>query len=308
MRHARVLLTTAGRKSYLARQLGASRIAGCIVATDLDGGSPIRGLVDAFETVPPTADTKAFVEAIQRICLRYEIDCVLPQNDRDLLPLADARGAFEKGGIRVAGVDAATVEVVADKLRLSQWLTANGFEAPETWLDYPAHADEYAAFVEKARFGQGSEGLAFHDCPPASGPAPGNVVQRRIPGDEYNLDILRDAGGEVVAMSVKRKLTMEHGSTARAVSVRDDELEDLAVRLARALGVFGSIDVDLILGPDGPVVLDVNPRMGGGFPFTATYFPAYVDALLAVCTGATVPVRGADYEAGIEIHREYSFQ
>jgi hypothetical protein len=62
-----------------------------------------------------------------------------------------------------------------------------------------------------------------------------------------------------------------------------------------------------MLGDGEPQVLDVNPRLGGGFPFTATYCPAYVDALLEVATGRPVGRRPLPYDAGVLVCREATY-
>ncbi len=306
MRRARILLTTAGRKSYLAGIFKASRRCGAVVAVDADPLSPIRTRVDHFAVVPTLDDPEGFVDAVHALCLEWEIDCVLPQNDRELLLMAAARGRFEKDGVRVAGVEPDVVQQVADKFAMREWMLARGFDYPETWLDYPV-AEAPRGLVEKDRFGQGSAGLAHHAVRPAGALPTGKVVQPRLVGTEYNLDVLRDGAGEVVCVSVKRKLSMQGGSTDRAVSVHSPELVRLGSRLGDALGVFGSIDVDVIVCDGVAHPIDVNPRLGGGFPFTATYCPAYVDALLEVCTGARMGPRALTYDADVLVCREFAF-
>lgn len=303
MTRARLLLTTAGRKSYLASIFKASRACGFVLAVDADPLSPIRLHADHFAVVPRLDEPERFVEAVHALCLEWEIDCVLPQNDRELGVLAAARGRFEKDGVRVAGVGPDQVRLAGDKLLLADWMRSQGLAYPETALAYPARFPA-GGLIEKDRFGQGSAGLWLHDAPPRTPLARDKVVQPRLAGDEYNLDVLRDAAGEVVGVSVKRKLSMVGGSTDRAVSAHSPELVRLGERIAEGLGVFGSIDVDVMLSDGQPFVLDVNPRIGGGFPFTAAYCPAYVDALMEVATGRPVGRRSLPYEAGVLVCRE----
>ena len=306
MSRARVLLTTAGRKSYLAPLLRRSPNAGWVGAVDIDPTSPIRGHVDAFDVVPPVAEGEAFVSAVHQICLRDAIDCVLPQNDLELEALARARGRFEKEGIRVAGLAPELVRTVTDKLALADWLDERGYRYPDTQTDLPSPAVG-GRWVEKERHGQGSAGLVIHDAPPVRASAREPVFQPFVEGEEFNLDVLRDAFGDVVAVCVKRKLLMVGGSTDRAVSVDDPELAALGTQLADDLCAFGSIDIDVLRSESGPVVLDINPRMGGGFPFTATLCPAYVDCLLDVCAGRPVGPRFPKAATDRVVCREFTF-
>ena len=65
------------------------------------------------------------------------------------------------------------------------------------------------------------------------------------------------------------------------------EASFLTSRLGDAIGHLGPIDVDVMLTGDGPVVLDINARTGGGFPFTASFCPQYVDAILQIALGGS---------------------
>ena len=308
MTRARILLTNAGRKSYLAPLFKASPGCGAVVAVDCDPESAMRDRADHFEAVPSCDEAEAYVEALLAICRAHEIDCVLPLNDRDLAILARARGRFHKQDVLVAGLEPSMVGLVGDKFELAGWMSEKGFAYPRTWLDHPpSDSLPPEGLVEKSRHGQGSAGLAYHAAIPDQPLPPGHVVQERLDGNEYNLDVLRDAYGQVVAVSVKRKLQMVAGSTDRAVSIRSPELSRLGARLADELGVLGSIDVDVIVSRGRAFVIDINPRLGGGFPFTATWCPRYVDLLLDVCRGRSVGPVLPDYEHGLVVCREHTY-
>ena len=107
----------------------------------------------------------------------------------------------------------------------------------------------------------------------------------------------------LVSASIERTRGGGGGSRFSAVSVRDPGLEALGKRLGHALELEGSADVDVILTDEGPFVIDVNPRVGGGFPFTAQVHPGYVDGLLMIALNQRANDIGG-YADGIEIHRE----
>ena len=103
---------------------------------DADPLSPIRQVADHFATVPPLSEAEGFLDAIHALCLEWEIDCILPQNDRELWLLASARARFEKDGIRVAGVAPAMASLAADKLELAAW-SAVGEKLWSTFVEPP---------------------------------------------------------------------------------------------------------------------------------------------------------------------------
>ena len=300
-----VLLTCAGEKSYLVETFAASPRLGRLVATDGDPRAPIAGHAPVFRAVPPVAAAEAYLDALAELCREHEIHLLLPQNDRDLELLAGARARFADLGTRIAGAAPETVRTSCDKLEVGSWLAEHGLAYPRT--HDAAAGDSPLPAIVKPRFGQGSEGLRRARTLADLADLPSDmVVQELVEGPEYNLDILRGDNG-VVAVVPKLKLAMRWGSTHQAVAVDRPDLVELGVRLGDAVAHLGSIDVDLIDGERGPVVLDINPRIGGGFPFTALFCPAYVDALLAIGRGERPTPFLGRYRGGVRATRELRF-
>ncbi len=299
---ANILMTCCGRKTYLAEIFRSSPLCGLLAAADSDPRATIRQFVDEFIASPALGDERGYIDALFDACDSFEINAIIPQNDLDLVLLAKHRARFESAGVRVLGVPWRVASAMADKLESATWLHDHGIPSPETSLFLADAVD--LPVVAKSRFGQGSHGL--HICRTANDlqrVGKNSVAQALLEGNEFNLDILRDSFGVVRAVVVKRKLAMRDGSTDKAVSVRDQGLEALGRRLGDALELEGSADVDVIQTDEGDFVIDVNPRIGGGFPFTAQICPAYVDALLKIALHQR-PDDIEGYPQGVEIHRE----
>jgi carbamoyl-phosphate synthase large subunit len=291
------LLTCAGRKGYVLDALLRSPRAGSV-------------LIGGHFMLLPGADSAGYVDAIAWLCASAGLHCVLPTNDLDLIVLAAARDRLAAAGVRLLGPAPETAATLADKLQTSLWLEERGFHTPATLA---AEKAEMAVerfgwpLIAKARRGQGSEGLLVCRGPAdLARLAPDSVLQPLAAGPEFNLDILRGPDG-VVSVVPKRKLAMFAGGTQQAESADLPELIELGVRLGNALGHLGSIDVDVIAEADGPAVIDVNPRLGGGFPFTAIFCPAYVDALLEIGRGGSPRPFLGEYRRGVRGFREFRY-
>ncbi len=307
MNKVNLMLTCSGRKSYLVPILKEAG-ADMVIAVDADPRANIRHYADAFHQVPPVKEKAAYVDALLRLCRKYDITALLPQNDLDLEILFGARPSFEALGVSVMGVKASLSNVVQDKLEMAKWLSLHGFSCPATFLLDQRHLPN-PPLVAKARRGQASEGLRFcHATEDFIGIGPDSVLQTWVQGDEYNLDILGDGEGKVVAVVPKRKLDMFHGSTDKAVIVDEEGLLDLGWRLGTALKALGGIDVDVVMNQEEAFVIDINPRLGGGFPFAALACPGYARALIAVCDRRTAQPFDIATAAGVEIHRELRFE
>ncbi|GII83396.1 hypothetical protein Ssi03_13860 [Sphaerisporangium siamense] len=96
------------------------------------------------------------------------------------------------------------------------------------------------------------------------------VVERYVEGSEHSVTgLVRD--GQVVTLAVADKFLDEAGLSTVATLVPSalapweaERLHEAARTAVRAVGIRdGGFHVDLRLGPDGPVVLEVGARLGG---------------------------------------------
>ena len=95
------------------------------------------------------------------------------------------------------------------------------------------------------------------------------MIQEKLTGNEYGLDVINDLDGNFVAVSVKQKLAMRAGETDKAVTVDLPLLREMGETIGRHLKHIGNLDVDIMQRSNGDYcVLELNPRFGGGFPFS----------------------------------------
>lgn len=306
-----VLITFAGRKSYVYQALAKSNRAGRIVAADMDPQAAVGEYARYFEIVPPVRNAENYVTSLMKICRKHSIHCIIPLNDMDLLALARHSLRFHSIGVRVLGASMSINQLVRDKLKVGKWLSKLGFNYPDTVLPSRSLSEqrEYRfPLAVKSRFGQGSEHFRRLRNREELRTIPGNsILQKWISGAEYNLDILRDSAGHVVSVVPKLKLEMKYGSTDKAKSTDDPELIELGVKLGQAMGHIGTIDVDVIRDRRKTYVLDINPRLGGGFPFTAIFCPEYVDALLAIGLSESPASLLGRYRKDVVLYRDFHY-
>lgn len=306
-----IVVTCAGRKSYLVEIFGRSDRMGTLAAVDADPDATIQYHAPEFRLVPPVvSEPEAYIDSLVEIGDELDIDCIVPQNDLDLVAIAEARNEFLEHGIRVAGAPASVTRAVGDKLHMADWMERHDLPYPQTWR--PSKTPEQALpVVVKARRGQGSARLEKVDQRrKLEGLDPKQVVaQPMVEGTEYNLDILRTSEGEIVSVVPKEKLEMRNGATNKARSVDSSELVELGRKIGRATEHVGSIDVDVMVEAETgrTWVLDINPRIGGGFPYTNRYCSRYVDALLAICAGEAPDPFIGEYRPGVRVDREFRY-
>src|SRR5690606_10426320 len=92
--------------------------------------------------------------------------------------------------------------------------------------------------------------------------------QERLNSPEYGLDVINDLQGRYVTTFARRKLAMRAGETDRAVTIADERFTKAGARIGTTLRHVGNLDCDVFLREEEPVVLEMNPRFGGGYPFS----------------------------------------
>lgn len=127
-------------------------------------------------------------------------------------------------------------------------------------------------WVVKPDDGAGAEETRLVALPPD--PAPwdgeglGSVIQPFLPGTPASFSMLaRDGRAWLLSCNLQRMERREGGFSYRGGVVggaedRRDAWTPLAEAVARALpGLWGYVGVDLVDGEEGPVVLEINPRL-----------------------------------------------
>ena len=209
--------------------------------------------------------------------------------------MADNKAKFEALGVKVIVSDPPVIDIAFDKYKTALWVESLGLVAPKTYVRLADVKEalakgeiEFPLFM-KPRWGSGSIGLeSIADMEEldiyynllmkkikktilatASVGDEYIMSQEKLTGNEFGLDIMNDLTGKNVAVSVKQKLAMRAGETDKAVTVDLPEVREMGKKIGESLGHIGNLDVDIMQRADGAYcVLELNPRFGGGYPFS----------------------------------------
>lgn len=313
-----VLLTCAGRRVELVEFFKEALAgSGRVIATDSDAHAPALTASDRAGVTVRVLDT-GYIDELVHLCREESVGLVVPSLETELPLLARARERFAAVGTTVVVPDPEVTETCFDKVAADELLNKIGLDVPRSHLGLDAALAAVDAgelefpVVVKPRWGTTSLGLqratdrqqliraytlsaaglaASELAGCGNGAAdPDVLVQPEIAGEEYGLDIVNDLSGRYVATFVKRKLRMRFGQTDRAVTVDDPELQRVGEVIGRAVGHPGLLDCDVMVIDGSVYVLDLNPRIGGGYPFSHRAGANYPAALVAWARGqATDP-------------------
>lgn len=292
----KILLSSVGRRPYLVswfkEALRDNNLNGSVIAADLDEFSPSKSFADEF-ILSPRVDSKEYDSWLIQTIREKSIDLAVSINDFELSRWA---GFIEQHPqLPLVTLTSKSQSIVEDKFLMSQILSEAGISSPKTWLASGVGGVKMPnlEFVTKGRYGSASRGLRFTSAsnleesilsalPEVTTPS-GKlatmqseialrdllIVQEKIEGEEFGLDIIADLDGKFVSVLARKKISMRSGETDRAVSVSAEPFFDLGKKITSVIRHRGSIDVDVIVSPSGEAYLiDVNPRLGGGYPFS----------------------------------------
>src|SRR5207249_1267425 len=291
-----VLFTCAGRRSFAIRAFQeALNNCGRVFACDASLDAPALQIADKAFVVPP-ADANNYPDVLLTICREQRVRLLIPAVEPELPLLAAHRARFLEIGTLPLVSSPEIITICYDKLETATFLDRCGLAAPRTYVRLDAAREALSRgelsfpLVVKPRWGVSSIGLAFAEddqeldlafkmaekqiahsfLAQTSADAPGCcvLIQERLSGEEYGLDIVNDLNGRHVCTFAKRKLRMRAGQTDRAMTVKDERLEKLGQTIGENLGHVGILDCDLFVSEQGCRVIDLNPRIGGGYPFS----------------------------------------
>lgn len=310
-----VLLTCVGRRNYMVDYFkeAVDQYGGKVFA--LNNHSDASGLwVADFPEIGPSVNDDNYSDFLLAYCVNNQIDLVISLFDVELPILSSLKYHFEKESIKVIVGDEWLTRMANDKWETHLFLQRNKFDVVATYLsiadflsDHSVGKISFPVFV-KPRWGTGSlfiykavneEELAFY-YKKASFEIHSSylkhesafdvdkciVIQQVMSGEEYGLDIVNNLDGEYKTTIIKKKLAMRNGETDIAISVNLPALSDLGKRLSQLCKHPAIMDVDVFYDGDRAFVLDINPRFGGGYPFSHA-------------AGANVPKAIVDWHNGI---------
>jgi carbamoyl-phosphate synthase large subunit len=295
-RPLRVLVTGAGGPAAIAamKSLGADPAVE-LIAADMDPWAAGLYLVPAAaRTLIPAGAAPDYTEVVLARCRALEVDVLLPTVDAELRPLARARARFAAAGTGLLLAPLEALEVILDKLALAQ-RCAGVVRVPKTELLGPAVDPAALAYpvIVKPRTGSGSRGIVIVGSAAelaALGHSPDLIVQEYLPGEEYSIDVLADAGGHVIASVPRLRARVDSGVSVAGRTVRDEELESFGRAVAEATGITYVANVQCKRDADGrPGLLEVNPRMPGTLGLTIASGVDMPRLALAALLGQPLP-------------------
>lgn len=322
-----ILFTCAGRRNYLINYCKqALNGQGKVLATDMSELAPAMSDAD-ISLIVPSIYSDDYIPTLLNIVKDYHVNAIISLNDLELPILSSHKQEFTDLGAEVIISDSAVIDICFDKIKTRDFLASIGLKTPLTFTNYnqalQAIKEDQLTFplVLKPRWGSASIGIEFPESLEEFELAykllmiklkntilfeaskneldAAILIQQKLNGPEYGMDIVNDLDQEYFTTVVRKKLSMRAGETDKAVSVIDQRFSDIGEKISTHLKHIGNLDCD-VFEQDGELyVLELNPRFGGGYPFSHEAGMNTIQAYLAWLAGEKLESSFNQYKADL---------
>ena len=291
-----ILFTCAGRRNYLINYFkDALKGRGRIFTADMSDTAPAMVDADVAITVPSIYDIN-YIPSLIEIIQIHKIDAIISLNDLELPILSRHLKYLQSTGVKVLVSSESVIDIAFDKIKTFNFIKSIGLKTPLTFTSLKEANDALKTnkitypVVVKPRWGSASIGIDFPETYEelnlsfklqhiklkksilniVSQQDANNaiLIQENMNGQEYGLDIVNDFEGNYFGTFVRKKINMRSGETDKAISVIDDRFNKIGEIISSNLRHIGILDCDIFVSNNEFYILELNPRFGGGYPFS----------------------------------------
>ena len=324
-RTPRVLVTDAARGSAVAVIRSLGRRGWHVVAADSEAGSPgfrSRYAAARVRYPDPRRHSDAMVARLRDVVARHRINLVVPVTEDVAVPLARARERIEPVAL-LALPPTDAFDLARDKartLRLAEELgipiprsrrigpdeRAEALDVVSSWPAVVKPVESRALLNGTLRALEVSYARDRDELSACMARIPDDVtilVQELCRGEGVGVEVLADHGNVIEAFQHRRlhEVPLTGGASSYRESVAlDPALLDATERLMRATAWTGLAMVEFKVGPDGPRLMEINPRIWGSLPLSLAAGVDFPARMAALHLGLSQPVDGRTaYAVGV---------
>lgn len=236
---------------------GAERVLGCDLHNDHAGHFIFH---ECF--VVERASSPLYLDTMTRLIDQQQVDIMIPATEYELEFLLK-NGIDRIGNCCLIKPDNRSIEIGLDKYKTAKFLEAQGFPYPKTFL-LSELKEPLIPCVIKERRGSGSKSVQVvkdqETFALVSRLIKDAICQQYLDADdqEFTCGLFRTKSGMTRSIIFRRKLT--GGFSGFGVVESNEAISDLLQKMASALDLTGSINVQLRLYNGIPLVFEINAR------------------------------------------------
>lgn len=308
-----------------------------IIGCDMSDDPTCPYLVDKFYKVP-SAKHPNFASAIINICIKENVDIILPQVSAELPILLDHLADFQKIGTIVSMTCDKSLNIANNKILLFEYLKKNGIDVPNfvrvnsiesferglSVLGYPnkpvcvkipdssgskgirvidANKSRYDIFINEK---PSSLIVSKEDMLSILSQAhifPDLLLMDYMPGDEYTIGLIADKG-KIIYIGGRRSPIMQMSIAQETIAEYNERAYSIATQVVESLHLDGNIGMDFMFDENGVVqLMEINPRIDATVSLFAAAGLNLPYLRVKQLLGETLPMVEIKY--GVRLKRRY---
>lgn len=245
-------------------------------AYELAPGSHSRYVSEHFVTPPPRDDAEGFIAEVERVASEREIDVIVPAFESVFYLSTQHERLARTAELFFSPF--ATLLPLHDKATFERMATGMGLPMAETVVvssdgALRAALERFPRYFARAAFSRGGVSL-LTNAGPLAGKVPVEdchptetnpwLVQRFVEGETFCTYSTVHHGRVTAHCAYSIPRQWEHSTGIQFVSIEGRPTLEVIERIVAEAGYTGQISFDFIDSPDGPYLVECNPRATDG--------------------------------------------
>jgi carbamoyl-phosphate synthase large subunit len=263
MSEVRILFLGAGKRLSLlecfSRSADHETLTLRMYSAETSTKVPISTVATIFES--PQFNDVQFRPWLLTFVSRHKIDIVIPNMDAATVALSSISNELQSQNIWPVVSSNALCTIMEDKVAAEEWFKQQGIRVPNK-VAWPRLFKHRLGFGGRGQFRVRDEterakllqSLDVSDY----------LEQEFVSGPEFSVDAYVDRLGRYIGCMPRQRLKVVDGEVDESLSVKHEKIECLTKRIFTTGGWQGPLTAQYIDVDDEPVIVEVNPRFGGG--------------------------------------------
>ncbi|MBK1875752.1 ATP-grasp domain-containing protein [Pelagicoccus mobilis] len=279
-----LLLLSGGSKVAIARiAKKATQSRGATLhISDTRAQVPTREIADEF-TLLPTHTAHDWSSALKELCQKASIGLVIPTRHTELLALQDLKPELESQGTAVSLSGENTLKTCIHKLDTHEFFQKNQIPSPTTFTKTTLPPEIRYPLIAKPQAGASSAGISEIQNADELANVPSDwILQSKASGIEFTVNLYLDKNGKPLCIIPHERIAVESGEVVQARTRRIPKLIEICKSIAQALpDASGIINIQAFYDQNANTVsvIEINPRIGGGYPLCDAAKGHYIEWL-----------------------------
>lgn len=234
--------------------------------------------VDEYYVFPSAVEApEYYLSYVVKFCVDHKVDHIICFIDEEVVSFARNKEVFDIHNIRLCLADYNTISICHYKDRFTDWVEENIPEiAIRRYTDFEKISDSSFPIFVKPVEGRASIGCRAVEnreglCSflQETNNAKGYIVQEKLTGNIVGVDILRNRSFGQILLIQKKELMRNANGCGTVVEIIDDpKLREICSVIAEKLDLNGLVNAEFFMTPNGPKIIEINPRLPAGTSFS----------------------------------------